>query len=260
MSKDFSLDDEPAEHLSAIADSIIGETPEPQQHAIDQAQADAAAESAGDPSGSTEAQETDILGIPWNSEIHATGKDGKGIRTQKGAWRRRKGLGGSASQLNTGRVPSAPRDAKADAAEVARSNSEIQARKGGEMFATILIRISCGIGGESFVPRVIEAPGGIKFNEQEMLSGAFGDYFVATGKGDLPPGWALFGALAMYYLPRLSQPEVKKRVGGIAGWLKNKVERGYVWFKYRKTSARTDRDLNRAAKEREGASDAELAK
>ncbi len=201
---------------------------------------------------------TDILGVPWNPELHATSATtGRGVKTAKGVWRKRKGLKGTESRIGAGASSSAP---KADPAEVARSNSELQARKGGEMMATLMIRISCGIGGESFIPKVIEAPGGIKFNEHEMLSGAFGDYFVATGKGDLPPGWALLGALCMYYLPRLQEPQVKARVGGIAGWFKDKTERAFIWWKYRKTTNRTDKDLARAAKERAGATNAEPVK
>lgn len=255
MPQEFSLDDVPDDGLNATADSIIDETPEPQQHAIDQAAADA----QSDPdSVAPEAAETDILGVPWNPELHATSATtGRGVKTAKGVWRKRKGLKGTESRIGAGASSSAP---KADPAEVARSNSELQARKGGEMMATLMIRISCGIGGESFIPKVIEAPGGIKFNEHEMLSGAFGDYFVATGKGDLPPGWALLGALCMYYLPRLQEPQVKARVGGIAGWFKDKTERAFIWWKYRKTTNRTDKDLARAAKERAGATNAEPVK
>src|ERR1700679_4199313 len=100
----FTLDDKPATNgtanLDAIGDLPPTEIPEPQQHAIDEAA------NKQDPDNPQEtvspgSVEIDALGIPWNPSEHSTGADGKGIKTAKGTWRKRRGIKGSASYLNT---------------------------------------------------------------------------------------------------------------------------------------------------------------
>lgn len=90
------------------------------------------------------------------------------------------------------------------------------------MAARVLVNISVGVGGEDFVPRMLEGPGGVKINEMEALESAFGDYFLAKDIEDLPPGWALAGVLAMYYLPRLQMPKTRERAKGFFAWCKAK--------------------------------------
>jgi len=36
--------------------------------------------------------EIDALGLPWDERIHATGRDGRGVMTDKGVWRKKRGL------------------------------------------------------------------------------------------------------------------------------------------------------------------------
>lgn len=204
--------------VSSHADDIAEELPEPQQHAIDQAQR----EQGDDVAASGGAMDVDALGIPWNPQIHSTGKDGKGVKTAKGTWRKKRGIAGSASQLNTGAAPASDAGAAAPSQPAGPSQHEIACRRGGMMAARLQVQLSVGIGGEVFIPRLLKGPGGIDINEMEMLEQSWGDYFVAKGVEDLPPGWALFGAMAMYYLPRLNTPQVRERAGGFIGWIKAK--------------------------------------
>jgi hypothetical protein len=227
--RQFTLDDEPTpppppvsttandadDALSDVADTVVSEIPEPQQHAIDQAIADNAKESGGE-TVSGDVGELDALGVPWNREYHATGKDGKGVKTAKGTWRRRRGLGGSASHVAT------PTSKAATAAPVGPTQHELACRQGGMMAARLLVHVSMGIGGPEFAPRMIEGPGGMVINEMQTLEVAFGDYFLAKDIEDLPPGWALCGALAFYYLPRFQMPQTKEKARGFAAWLKGK--------------------------------------
>jgi hypothetical protein len=251
----FTLDSEKPNgtaDLDTLTDELTSEIPEPQQHAIDQAQADAAA-NPGQDGAASETVELDALGVPWNPEIHATSATtGKGVRTAKGAWRKRKGLTGSASHLNKGSTSSAAK-AEPDQAEVARATAEQQSRMAGAMVAQTMIYISAGIGGDAFQPRVVQIPGGNSYNEKDMLSQVWGDYFVAKGVVDIPPGIALLGGLSMYYLPRFREPEVRKRAGGFVRWMKDKAEWVYFKVKYRgkkpppsETPKRANGDVNHA--------------
>lgn len=258
----FNLDDKPtaevgdlpAADLSAIGASLVDEIPEPQQHAIDQATAD----SVDDGAPIDGAMELDALGIPYNADIHAKGADGKGIKTTKGTWRKRRGVSGSPSQLNTGR--STANSETAAPAPTAQQTTEDQCRIAGAMMGTLMTRLSVGIGGNAFLPRILAIPG-IKdgINEQDMLNAAWGDYFVSRGITDLPPSAALLGALSMYYLPRLQDQQVREKVGGFFGWFKEKITRVAVWWKYRKGGSKVPKKSKVSAAEREGATDAETS-
>lgn len=201
------------------AETLVGEMPEPQQHAIDEAQREAAADGGAGP-----AVDTDALGVPWNPELHATGADGKGVRTTRGTWRKRRGLAGSASVLNTSGAAKGGDAAQPAEDPVAKAHAanELACRKGGMMAARILVNISVGIGGDDFRPRMLEGPDGAKINELEAIESAFGDYFIAKDIGDLPPGWMLVGVLSMYYLPRFQMPRTKEKARGFFAWCKAK--------------------------------------
>jgi hypothetical protein len=241
----FKLDDSPEANLDDLGDTLVTEIPEPQQHAIDQAIADTAADPEANPHA-FETVELDALGVPYNSEYHAIGADGKGIRTAKGTWRKRRRLKGSASHLNTDAA--GPTSTKESEAEVNARTHEHQCRMAGAMAGTMLVRISSAVGGQEFLPRDIVVPGGLKYNEEQFLQTAFGDYFVAKGIVDIPPGMVLCSALAMYYMPRFQQPEVRARGTRFVQWIKGRFEWVYFKFKYRgknppaKTKSAVERD------------------
>lgn len=214
------------ETLDATADHIASELPEPQQHAINQATAELAAENP-----QAAAVELDALGVPWNPAEHATGKDGHGVLTKAGIWRKRKGVKGSPPHLNTGVADAAP--APADE-ETSAKTLEIQSRMAGQQVAVLMIRCSIALGGDAFHPRVLEMAGGLKYDEQKMLQAAWGEYFVAKGVVDIPPGVMLLSALSMYYMPRLQAPEVKKKASGALFWIKEKFIDLSYWMRKKK--------------------------
>jgi hypothetical protein len=234
----FTLDETPAAELDKLGDELTNEIPEPQQHAIDQAISDAV-KNPDVPGAASGSVELDALGVPWNSAEHATGADGKGVRTAKGTWRKRRGLKGSPSHLNTGAAnTSSPADKEAEQAAVNAQTAEKQNRMAGAMAGTMLVRMSAAIGGQEFLPRVVTVPGGLTYNEEQFLQQAFGDYFVAKGISDIPPGLVLCSALMMYYLPRFQSPEVRQRGSRIVRWFKDKGEWLYFKFKYRKSGGK----------------------
>jgi hypothetical protein len=229
----FTLEPEPGAQVDALADAITQEIPEPQENAIAQAIKDQEKEN---PAAASGAVELDALGIPWNPAEHATGKDGKGVRTATGTWRKRRGIKGSASHLNTGAARAS--EPKEDPSVTEKRNLELQNRMAGAATATMLIRISTALGGAEFQPRVVSVPGGISYNEEQFLQGAFGDYFVAKGYTDIPPGAVLASALLMYYAPRFQSPEVRARGSKFVRWFKDKGEWIYFKWKYRKSGGK----------------------
>jgi hypothetical protein len=249
----FTLDNT----LSDAHEDIASDLPEPQQHAIDEAQRQAASEAAAN--GGGENISVDALGVPWDPAIHATGSDGAGIRTNKGAWRKKRGVGGSASTFNRGAgAPSAQAaaDPAAEREQIERASAETQARLAGAMMAQLQIRLSVGIGGVHFLPRELRIPGAPPINESEMLTAAWGDYFVARGITMLPPWAALLGAMSMYYLPRFNEPEVRAKAGGFFKKLGHGIKATWHWIRFRKSPKPAPAVT---PKEREGATLAEAA-
>lgn len=251
MANVFSLDDT----LDAAHSDIAGDMPEPQQHAIDEAQRQQASEAAAN--GGGENIDVDALGVPWNPEIHATGHDGKGVRTAKGGWRKKRGLGGSASTLNRGTRASAPTDSPEEREQIERASADTQARMAGAMMAQLQVRLSVGIGGAHFLPRELRIPGAPPINESEMLTAAWGDYFVAKGVTMLPPWAALMGAMSMYYLPRFNEPEVRERAGGLFKKMGHGMKAAWHWMRFRK--APKEKKPAVTAREKDGATLAEAA-
>lgn len=236
--------------LDSLGDTLVSEIPEPQGHAIEEATRAAAAENPQ----TVVSGELDELGVPWNPEFHATGADGKGIRTAKGAWRKRRGVAGSRPYLNTSAANSAPAEPKEDPSVTEQRTLEHQNRMAGAMAGTMLVRISAAVGGKEFLPRNITAAG-VTYNEEQFLQTAFGDYFVAKGISDIPPGMVLASALCMYYLPRFQEPAVKERAGGFMHWVKKKGSQVWVWWKYRKGGKPPEKANGKSGADQDGVFD-----
>lgn len=219
-----------AADINGLADILIEESPEPQPHAIAQ---QAELETA------RVAQNAEaVKQFPdFNPAIHATNADGSPALTPTGRLAKiRKGR--SASPKLT-----IPNNAGQSAQPSLAQSREVQARAGGAGFANLVIALSVGIGGEEFIPRRDPKVG---LDEKAMLEGAFGDYFVATGKTDLPPGWALAAALSLYVVPRFGMPKTQSRFQRAKNWVAVK------WINFRlarkgyKVRVRNADEVNRA--------------
>ena len=206
--------------LDSALNSLVAAMPEPRPNAIAEAMANAEQGTEGKPNADVE---LDALGVPFDARIHATGRDGRGVRAKSGAWRNRRGTKGSASILRDGRGSAAghdgtAREGVADNPVGTTSGADaVVARKTGEMFAAMFINVCVAVGGEEWKLR--RDP----IDEHSLLFGAFGDYAVAKNMTELSPSWALLFAVGNYSLPRFTMPTTKSRAQRAWLWMKTKV-------------------------------------
>lgn len=193
--------------VSTIGVTLMSEQPAVQEHAISQAAADAAAQS-----------NHDVNAQPFNAAIHAVNADGSPRKTAKGAWALKRGKKAGAAQSGT----ASPKLTIPGGAgiTVEQANKEQLARRGGAGAANLLMAVCVGLGGTEWQPRADAKTG---LDEKAMLEGVFGDYFVATNKTDLPPGWALVAGCAMYALPRFGMPQTQSRLKRVKNWVGAKI-------------------------------------
>lgn len=188
-----------------IADELLGSMPEPQAAAMAQVQDAEEIETVSQSSG-----DKDSSGVAWNPDLHATGPDGNGVLTAKGEWRRRRGVGKRSSVVgapskSTGVPPAVQNEQSARAAGVACAHSLL-------MMGTLL-------GGAEWQPRILTSDDGkVQLNEAEMMEKAWGDYFVAKGQTEFPPGLALTMALTAYVMPRFTMPQTRTRLQKVKEW------------------------------------------
>lgn len=207
-------EDAPASDVSADALRILSEMPMPQEHAIAEASQDIEPESDDTPAAqpaqvfTSSGGELDSSGVAWDANIHATGADGKGVRTAKGQWRRRRGVGAARSS-----VAGVPTRAASPPLDV----SAAQARAAGVACAHTMFVMGQALGGVEWAPRQ-----NAEMNEVSMMEKAWGDYFVAKNLTDFPPGLALSIACASYALPRFTMPVTRSRMVRLKSWAAGK--------------------------------------
>lgn len=226
-SNTFSLDEPlpgeqgpPDETLDDVADSLINAMPEPQQHAIDQATAEAKIEEGTQaPSNqSTDATSTEVdaAGVVWNADLHATSADGSHPKTAAGFWKKKRGAKSGSPRPSSviGGRKSAP------AAPTGPTQTEIAHAQGmaaGAAMAHTIFMMGQALGGSEWAPR--KNP----IDEATMMEQAWGNYFVATGRTDFPPGMALGIALCTYAAPRFTMPETRGRMSRFKLWIAAKI-------------------------------------
>lgn len=207
--------------LSGIADTLVDQMPDVQEHAISEAGEQARAEAAIGP--------VDTDGNPFDAGIHKVSPDGTPTLSPKGKLIKKPGrkagstgaprstVGGQGNSVisQTATGPSA--------SDVQR----MQARQAGNAAANLLMTVGIITGGEEWQPRHDVQSG---LNEKLMLEQAFGDYFCAKGITDIPPGFALTFAIFGYALPRLTMPKTQTRMGKAKGaikkwWINRKLKK-----------------------------------
>lgn len=202
----FSFDDEAAE---GAASQILGQMPEPQEHAIQQHETQAAIEAAN--------VELDDEGTPFDPAIHT------GTKLKNGTWRKRKAAGGNSPRSRVARprgesVELSPEQQQASALET-------QARAAGAAAAATLFMMGQMLGGPEWKPEP---------EEIELQTKAWGDYFVAKGHTDFPPGLALTVAIVGYAGPRFMMPETQSRVSKAKGWITLRLTKWKINREYKK--------------------------
>jgi len=185
--------------VADITDQLAGAMSEPQQHAIDAHEAEQKPPSGAD---------------TFDASIHAVNPDGSPRLKKDGTLARKRG-GGSKSKAST-LGPDRPR---VNMAEMQQVDPTVQATALGVASGNLVIMLGLMIGGADFAPEEKNSLMGIP--DRELLSMSFRDYYIATGKQDLPPGLTLCVAIMAYAAPKFSKPSVLERFKKFGGWLKS---------------------------------------
>ena len=202
-----------SDNLESIVSELTGTMPEVSEHAISEAltqegkkhasETTAPTEQPGPPVGDSLA--TAPSGEQYNPKTHKVSeKTGKIIK--KGS-----GSSGSKSKISTSAQTPAP----------AQVDQTVSARATGKVAAALLINLGVGVFGDEFIPEKSD-----QVDERAYLENAFGEYFIATGRTDLPPGWALAIAVGTYTLPRFTRPKTRSKLAALRDWAVGKF---FAW-------------------------------
>lgn len=197
--------------IEGIAQSLITEEPAPQQHVIDSVRAE-------------QSQNVDALGTVFDSTVH----DASGKKNAKGTWLLKRGRK-SGGTNETSKAPKAGNSNLKIPGQMAPAgpSKEQLARQGGAGAANLFIALSSLMLGEEWLPQTNPS---LNIDEKVMLESAFGDYFVATGKSDLSPGWALAAVMVFYAARRFHMPVTRSRLQRVTAWTKTKIQKTYIWI------------------------------
>jgi len=199
--KKFSLDDEPATQtlpatvpadVAAHADEIAQASPEVQQHAID--------EHARQESTTQAEAEKDINGTAFDAKLHT------GSKLKSGEWRKRKSVLGT---------PTPKKTADAKTGTVMTADQEGASRAAGAAAASMMFSSMTMLMGDEWHPRTEKAAG---FDENKLMGQAFGDYFVAKGVTDFPPGVTLSFMMLGYISARMQMPKTRSKMQTFKTW------------------------------------------
>lgn len=209
--------------LISIAAELAESMPEESQFAIDEhenqqrenraiQESEAASvrqPTQGTPSGGGLA--TSPTGVQYNPATHEVSpKTGKVIK-------KRRGGGASKSVVNASSSSSSATTSQSNGTTTAQNDLVVQARATGQFAAAATVTVCVGIFGNEFQP-VKNA----EKDEYAYLEKAYSDYFIATGKTDLPPGIVLCIALGSYIAPRFTMPKTQSKLGAFKDWAAGK--------------------------------------
>lgn len=144
-----------------------------------------------------------------------TPKTGTGGKLLKRRGRKKGGHNGTVSRSTIGgqHTQDSGHDAEKESQRAAAYTS-------GTAAANLVFSVGIALGGEEWQPAK-DAQHGV--DEQKQLTAAFGEYFLATGNTDIPPGIALTITLGAYALPRFTMPKTQTRAKSL--WEKIKAWR-----------------------------------
>lgn len=197
--------------LDDIASTLADEMPDVQQHAIEQhIENESKIRAEWD-------EYTDVDGNKFDANIHKTNKNGEPTLSTKGNLIKKPGRKGK-SQAGSNTSSFVARD-KEKSTPSPEEKATQMSRASGAMAANLLITVGVVVGGEEWYPQKNEQLG---VDEKTMLESAFADYFVATGRTDIPPGLALTAAIGGYIIPRFALPKTKSRASKFVAWIKQK--------------------------------------
>lgn len=214
----------PADDIDRAADSLLEQTPEVQQHAIDQFARESESNGEQSPPGNgaapppTNGAEVDAAGVAWNADLHAISADGSHPKTKDGLWKRKRGTAGGAPRPRARSVIGGAPTAAAPAGPTAEQIATDQARAAGIACAHTLMASCQMMFGPEWEPQQTKEK-----NEVALMEAAYGNYFVAKQWSDFPPGIALTLVTFGYVLPRFTMPQTRGRLSRFKTWTAAKV-------------------------------------
>jgi hypothetical protein len=221
----------PTATVESIAAELVGEKPGVSEHAIAAHAARQEANAGKDPTGSS-----------FNPAIHAVNADGSPRKTTTGRFALKRG-----KKAGTVEAPKATaKGIVIPGATPGAGAKEQEARAGGVGATNLVLMTMVALGGQEWAPVKDDKVGR---DEKLMLETATGDFFVAQGWQDLPPGWALVAAWGMYALPRFAMPQTRTRVQRIKEWAYGKIG---AWRARRAAKRRGIPESNVERADREG--------
>lgn len=198
MGKEFSFDDS---NTASEAEEISSQMPEPSEHALSQMD-----ETKIDEKPSQQNVPVDDFGTPFNPEIHT------GSKLKNGRWRERK----KSTVATPRKKASANATTQTSPQDIKRAENEAQCRAAGVVAAGAMFMLCRGIFGEEWTPTN---------DEIEMQNQNWGNYFVAKGISDIPPGLALCMGIAAYAAPRFTKPKTQAKLDAVKTWLTLRIAR-----------------------------------
>lgn len=240
MGVSFELD---SGTIDSAADDALSRMPQAQEGFAgpnNEGAADAVdADSSSAPAATPASGDLDSAGVAWDSKIHATGRDGKGVKTAQGTWRKKRQSRVAGATKDTPAPSGSPQNPGAP--PQLTEAQKAQCMQAGIVVAECIFQTAQAFGGKEWEPRAKP------IDERANMHGAWGHYFIAKGITDMPPGLVLCVALGGYMLPRLTNsgnefPETRTRMQRLREWVGVRVHR----FKERRNAAK-----NRAKPTRE---------
>lgn len=204
----FTLDDEPNGEKNSgppqlpdaekHAAEIAAQSPEIQQHAIDEAERQKREADAQIP--------TDSKGVKFDASKHT------GTKLKSGEWRMKRG----------GSTLATPREKKSSpvSGTVLTADQIQQSRAAGAAAAAMMFSSCTMLFGDEWQPRPEKDCG---FDERNLMGQAFGDYFVAKGISDFPPGVTLAFLTLGYVAARFQMPKTRSKLQKFKSWLALRV-------------------------------------
>lgn len=205
------------ESVASIAEDLIENMPEVQEHAI-----------ATHIEREKAAPLTDKSGNIFEPLIHATGPDGKPAFTASGNFAKKRGR--KAGQSTVGSLGDAPKTGNQKDAPPGRVIMDHATL--GQVAAGMTVQVAMVLGGPDMAPGKNVLTGE---SDELVLTRAYRDYFIATNRNDLPPALALAFAVGSYAVPKMNKPSVKDRLVFVGKSVMSGVKKLWEKWKGRKS-------------------------
>lgn len=200
-----------------LAENLISEMPEPQEHAIEQENSstpDAGTPDASQtnrPTGTVHGDLRDVDGNSFDPNVHVTDESGQPKLTSSGKLKKKRKPRASKSRVAQVESPIKPDE-----------DIETQARMAAAATVEAIGMMGRMLGGDEWAfVRNVE----LGVDERAQGIDAFTTYYKAKGVTDVPPG-VIIAIWGLGYIgPRMAMPQTKSRLQLAWSWIKTKFAR-----------------------------------